>query len=132
MATPIAGKSSVTSVSAAGSAYTTVGGVNQMDLGENRELLDDTEQGDLARSKFAGLLDEDWTITVDLDLTDAGQVILDTAYTGGTSVFIKEAWNGTTGQIMKSMVESRKSGTGVGDKVTRTYSGKGILTPTTF
>lgn len=126
MATPLAGRGTVLTVSSDNSSFSTVGGANAASLDELVEQLDDTEFGDQARSSFGGLKNASAELTCDHDTADAGQAILNTAFAARSTIYLKLLYNGSAGQKITAKVGNRKTNPELGGKVTRTWSLVGI------
>lgn len=108
-----------------------VDGVNSIDWGPNRELLETTDFADTtaARTRIGGLKDFSATLSGDYESSDTGQGIIRTAFDDGTSVFLRFLPNGSTGFKCECKVSEFKVSASFDGKVefSATLMGTGAL-----
>jgi hypothetical protein len=109
-----------------GSGMNEVDGINDMSFGPKRDQHETTDfksasagSGDYdeAKTYIVGLKDGTGTISGQYEPGDTnGQVVLETAADGGTTVWMEFLWDGTNGHTVECLVD-RTISAGVGDTV---------------
>jgi hypothetical protein len=124
---------SISAATASGGTYSTVGGMNSTDFEQTRDALDDTEFGDTHESAFAGLKKTNFNLAGDFVASDAGQAILDAAFSSGNTVYVKYLRDGSdsaSGYVIPVKVIGRKESSTPAGKIPLNYTFKVVAEAT--
>jgi predicted secreted protein len=85
-----------------------IDGLREVSFSPSREMLDTTDFKDTtaARTRIAGLMDGSISFSGDYESADAPQVLLQTHFASGASLYCWIKWNGTVGHKTQCLVES--------------------------